>query len=208
MALGDNVQVTEGSGKRLAAGATYTENGQTVRDEKAIIGEQYLASYVIRTAATSVATLDSHVLQVMAGASLLVYIRRIRVFQLGLATTAAHCHWDLVRLSTAGTGGTAITPAPLDTTDSASGATAMTLPTAKGTETTTVGVAGSFFNQTASAGNPASRSLVAEWDFDEMLRTKALRIPAGAANGMALKNRTAIAAATVLVECTLVEATF
>ena len=127
------VQVTEGSGKLLHT-FQRTIGANSVEDEVVLNGEQYLATYRIATAQTSVATASSHLLQIMAGATLNVYIRSIRVYQVAMATAAAITVVALFRLTTAGTGGTVMAPQPLDTTDAASGSTSMTLPTVKGTE--------------------------------------------------------------------------
>lgn len=199
------VQVTEGSGKKLHT-FQRTIGGISVEDEVIIQGEPYLASYVARAgAAVSVATANDHLLQLMAGATLNLYIRRIRLYQAGLATAAAIATMQLWRLTTAGTGGTANTPQLWDTTDAAAGATGMTLPTVKGTETElylpfTVG-----FIQTAPTGG--FNTLLADFDFERM-RIKCPRIPAGTANGFAIKNTTAIAAGTVIPVIDFSEANF
>jgi hypothetical protein len=199
------VNVTEGSGKKLHTWQR-TIGANTVEDEAIIHGETPLASYIIApTASVSVATANDHIVQVMAGASLHVLIRRIIVFQTVPATTAAYDQFALLRLTTAGTGGTAITPAPLDPADAASGCTAMTLPTVKGTEGTQVGRRASILEQTApTAGVPV---ILADWDFDR-LRTKPLRIAAGTANGIAVKNITATAGASVQFEVWVTELNF
>lgn len=201
-----SLSVTPGSGLRLATNS-YTEGAVTVHDQKAIIGEPYLPEYRILAASVSTATLDSHVLQIMAGASLNLYVRRIRVYQGTLATTAVLARFDIARLTTAGTGGTALTPAPFDTTDAAAGATGMTLPTVKGTEGTVVELATGYFAQTILATAVPNQALLYDWDFGG-LRQKAIRIPAGAANGLAVKNRTAVAGAAVMVVIEFTEASF
>ena len=73
------VQVTEGSGKKLHT-FNRTIGANSVEDEVVLLGENYLASYMI-VAAASAATANSHVLQIMAGASLKVRVRRIEVQQ-------------------------------------------------------------------------------------------------------------------------------
>lgn len=207
MAVGDNIQVTEGSGKRLATGATYTENSQTVRDEKTIQGEPYLATYTVLANSISAATANSHVLQIMAGSSLHVYLRRLVIYQSQVATTAALMVWDLFRLTTAGTGGGSTTPAPLDTTDAASGATGMTLPTAQGTEGTRVFRFGAEVIQTVPTGGSGNAAILVDYTWDG-LRTKCPRIPSGTANGLAIKNVTAVANMLVNVVATITEAPF
>lgn len=200
------VQVTEGSGKKLHTW-NRTIGANSVEDEAIYLSEQPLASYrVVPSASVSIATANDHVCQVMAGASLNVYIRRIRVYQTVAATTAAFVQFELYRLTTAGTGGTAITPAPMDTADAASGATAMTLPTAKGTESTRVGNGAMVVDQTVPTAGLASPPLF-EWLFD-LPRSKSLRIAAGTTNGVALKVVTATAGASVRFEFDIMEANF
>jgi hypothetical protein len=203
------VQVTEGSGKKLHTNSR-TIGANTVEDEYILAGEPFLAMYrvVMSTTYASFATADSHVLQLMAGASLNVYVRRIRLYQHVAATTGALGSWNVMRLTTAGTGGTAFTPAPVDSTDSASGATAMSLPTVKGTETVGVDQGEAYVIQTIGASqNPGSLPLLLDFDY-RFERTKSIRIPAGTANGIALKNRQAHAAVTGHVVIDFTEANF
>lgn len=202
------VQVTEGSGKKLHTWQR-TIGANSVEDEYVLIGEQGLAAYGVATGSSvSIATANDHIFQLMAGASLNVFVRRIRVFQTVVATTAALIQFHLLRLSTAGTGGTAITPSPFDSADAASGATFMTLPTVKGTEGVRLGMAAAEVTQTVPTGGSGQAALLAEWDFDKLLRTKAVRIPSGAANGICLKNINATAGASVQVEVILTEANY
>jgi hypothetical protein len=202
------VQVaTGGTGPKLH---TYQRvvGANTVEDEVILHGEPYEASYTIRGSGISTATLDSHILQIMAGATLNVYVDRIIVYQQAAATTAAIVPFDLVRLTTAGTGGTALTPGALDNTEAAAGATGMSLPGVKGTEATTLDLAAGYFAQTiaASLGVPQP-SIVAQWDYDRR-RVKAIRIQAGATNGLAVKIRAATAGATVHVMAYIRERNF
>lgn len=201
------VSVTAGSGTKLHT-FQRTIGANTVEQEVGLHGEPYLATYTVTTAATSLATANSHTLHVMAGASLPVYLRSIRVYQAALATAAAISTWEIWRLSTAGSGGTAVTPAPLDTTDSASGATAMTLASSKGTESTKLWSGTSQLIQTVGTGGAGANSLLISHDWDWQLRSKAPRIAAGTSNGIALKQITAAAAATAIVVVTFSEASF
>lgn len=202
------VNVTEGSGKKLHS-FQRTIGANSVEDEVVQHGEQYLATYIATPAAVSTAVAASHLCQIMAGASLNVYIRRIEIWQLVAATAAAIDEIDIFRLTTAGTGGTVVTPLPLDDTDAASGATCMTLPTVKGTEAAAPIYRKSVqFTQTvATQSGGSDATLLGVFDFDT-LRGKALRIAAGTANGIAVKNITARAAATVFVVVRFTEANF
>jgi hypothetical protein len=202
------VNVTEGSGKKLHTWQR-TIGANNVEDEYVLQGEPALASYVaIGPAGTpsSTGTANSHLLQIMAGSSLKVRIRRIEVYQAGLATTAALCTLVIQRLSTAGTGGSAGSSAPLDTTDAAAGLSTMALPTAKGTEASLVAHAVVYLMQTVGASSQLSEPCLV-LDFDTP-RSKPLVIPAGTANGIAIKNLTAVAGATVYINVYADESSF
>ena len=199
-----SIQVTQGSGTRLASNS-YTEGAVTVHDEKMILGEQYLPTYTIGGAGPSIATINSHLLQIMAGASLRVRIRYIEISPGTAATTALRGAWGILRLTSAGTGGTAITPRPLNTTDAASGATAMTLPTAGGTEGVTLWAMSDNVWQTM----PANGRIGPTVSFDsDRLRSQPIVIPAGTANGIVIKNLIAVAGADVNINVVFDESSF
>jgi hypothetical protein len=200
------IQVTEGVGKKIHTFAR-TVGANTVEDEVVIVGQPFLATYTAIATIISAATAASHLMQLMAGASLNVYVTRVRLTQVAAATTGAFARAHIIRLSTAGTGGTAATPSPLDSSDAASGATGMTLPTVKGTESSTL-YPGSFRAiQTIGASGGGQDAVLLDWDFDR-LRQKPIRIPAGAANGICLKQVDAVAAMTVDVMVQFYEASY
>jgi hypothetical protein len=91
--------------------------------------------------------------------------------------------------------GKTVTPAALDPADGACGATLMLKPTSKGTESTLIEYRHALVHATAAT---IGLSPIAEFDFTNM-RTKALWIAAGTSNGIALKNITADANASVRV---------
>lgn len=198
------VQVTEGVGKKLHTWSR-TVGANTVEDEFMLPGEYPLATYTIVADAVSLATAASHTLQIMAGAALNVRIRRIRFRQVANATAAVVGLIDLVRLTTAGTGGTAITPRPPDSADAAAGATAMTLPTVKGTEGVQlwgwrVMLRQAFLATAAQADEQP--------DWVPAPSAKGFLIPAGAANGVAIKSTGGVAGATVSIYVDIVETAF
>lgn len=190
------ISVTQGSGTKLGTN-NYTDGGDSKHDEVVILGEQHLASYTVSSDSSSTATANSHLVQIMAGASLKVRIRRIEMHQNAMATTAALMETRLYRLTTAGTGDAPITPRPLDPADPASGATAGVLPTAKGTEGVLLGIGKPYLMQTVGASTPLAQPVLV-WDFDRP-RSKPLIIAAGSTNGIAIKNMTAVAGATIMV---------
>lgn len=200
------LEVTAGSGVKLHT-HSKSVSGSTVHDEVIVHGEPQLAAYVVaNTSAISFATANSHLLQVMAGASLKVRLRRLRVYQMGMATTATVGQIGLYRLSTAGTGGTSYTPQLMDPGDAAAGATGMTLPTGKGTEGAVLWMGSVYLMQTVGASAQLNEPII-DLDWDK-LRLKAPVISAGTANGLALKNVTGIAGATVFVVADIEEASY
>lgn len=181
--------------------STYTENALVVYDQKVIPGEPYLPTYSVSTITlVSAATANSHIVQIMAGSSLNVRIRHFKV-QVVVSVGASVDILGLYRLSSAGTGGTVLTPAPYDPADT-SGATAMTLPSAKGTETTLV--------QSQAVSFPAlgSVSTTYFWEWTQQPNGKPIIIPAGTSNGLAWKNVTAEASGTMLFYVEFVETSY
>jgi hypothetical protein len=138
----------------------------------------------------------------MAGSSNYVRIRRIAIEQSGSATTATGLTLSILRLTTAGTGGTSVTPAKLDNGDAAAGATAMTLPTAKGTESTEL-------IRTVLAMRQAFATAGTQYDdYFEWVQQpgqKPIIIPAGTSNGIAIKNTAAVAGASLICRIEFVE---
>lgn len=199
------VQVTEGTGKKLRTNSRAI-GANTTEEEYVLLGENGVASFTIAPGGTaSTATANSHLMQIMSGATNKVRIRRIEIYQVAMATAAAMMTLQIARLTTAGTGGTAVVPNPLDTVD-AVGATSMLLPTVKGTESQLMWTGAVYMMQTIAASAPALNPILVV-DFDRP-RSKPLLIPAGTTNGIAIKNVTAIAAATVLIQVWFDETSF
>jgi hypothetical protein len=198
-----NIQITAGSGTRLATNS-YTEGGVTVHDEKFISGEYPYPTYSVQAATISVATTADHVVQLMAGSSLNVRIRRIYVVQSTVVTTGAFLPLIVLRLTTAGTGGTSVTPAKFVTADGAAGATAMTLPSSKGTESTELFRRQMVLTQTIAT----SSSIAPYWEWVQASNEEPLIIAAGTTNGIALKVGGGRAGATVDATIEFVETSF
>jgi hypothetical protein len=190
MATDTFLQITQGAGTKLHT-FTRVVGVDTVHESVFVLGISPFPTYSVTASNISTATAAAHTCQVMAGASLNVYITRIKIAQRTLATTSTVQFFEVRRLTTAGTGGTAITPAPFDLTDAAAGAAGMTLPTVKGTESTLLRTMTVGLTQTA----PVLNTSVDEWLLNSY--TKPIRIASGTANGIVVKNVTAIAAGTV-----------
>jgi hypothetical protein len=200
------VQISEGAGKKLRTFQRVV-GANTVEEEVTLAGFSSLATYSVTGTGVSIATANDHPIQIMAGASLNVYIQRLRISQQALATTAAIAQFRILRLTTAGTGGSSLGFNPLDTADAAAGATGMALPTAKGTEGAQLWAETAMLIQTVPTGGAAQAPLLFDIDFDR-LYGKPLRIPAGTANGICFKNVTAVAAASIQFTVTMAEANY
>jgi len=181
------VQVDEGTGKKLR---TYqrTVGANVVESSHVLIDDPGLPTFVAIYGGISTATNNLHLAQLMAGAAKRLYIRRIRTMQRAGATTASAIVMQILRLTSAGTGGAAVTPRPFDPTDivSASAMGAVVTPGAEGSEI------GRITMQMMSAA-PVSNTV-----WEQLPNSKALIVPAGTANGLAIKQTGgAIAAGTL-----------
>lgn len=170
---------TDSVGKKLAAG-TYTENSQTVYDQKVIPGEAYVPVYMV-VASGLATTAAGHQIEIMAGSTLNVRIRRIVMTQNGASAGVNAVSFQIWRLTTAGSGGTAITPQPLQTTDIAAGATAMSLASSKGTESV------QLWQETVWMGTAAIPTPNSALRWQQLDFSKPIVIPAGVTNGIAIK---------------------
>jgi hypothetical protein len=198
------VNVTEGSGKKLHTWQRIV-GVNTVEDEVIIPGEYPYPSYVMQYTGLSIATANDHNAQLMAGATNVVRVRKIRVEQAVAATAAAIAVFAVLRLTTAGTGGTAVTARPLDSADAAAGATGIATPGVKGTEGVELFRRRILLLQAvaASGGNP-----LPAWEWTQAPNQKPLLIPSGATNGIVIKNLAAYAAGQVDVSIEFVETAF
>lgn len=193
----------DSSGKKLHV-FERTIGANTVEDEVVVLGEQYLASYSFNVG-PSIATVNAHCFQIMAGSSLKVRIRRIEILPGTAATTALRAAWGIYRLTTAGTGGGAITPSPLEAADGASGATVQTLPSSKGTEAALVLALSDNVWQTMPTSGSIGPKITADFD---RLHSKPLIIAAGTSNGIAMKNLIAVAGADININVLFDESPF
>lgn len=198
------INVTEGSGRKLHTW-NRTIGANSIEDEFVLPGEFPYATYSVVAAGISGATANSHIVQIMAGGTLPVRIRSITITQMAAPAAVVAYALQIFRVTTAGTGGTAITPRPYDSADAASGATAMTLPTVKGTE-------GVQLHQEAlwlgTAAIPTTNNRL-EWpNWSPSGRLKSIIIPAGTTNGIVVKNPAGVAASTFDISIELVETNF
>lgn len=124
------------------------------------------------------ATAASHIIAIEAPSASKVHIARIVIWQTGTDSSNAIVDFQLIRTTTAGSGGT-ITPSPMDTADGAYGGIVRSMGTAG-----TAGVV--LFYLPLDVPNSASSTPIAVLDFDGSRLGKGPTIAAGVANGIAL----------------------
>jgi hypothetical protein len=164
-------------------------------DQFVLLGEPAYPTYTVALSGISVATTDSHVLQVMGDGTNYSRLLRVRVIP-AYATSAAATGVSILRLSTAGTGGTSRTPAPHDTADTYAGG-AMTLPSSKGTEAATLLVFPTLWFPASASG---AQQFAQEWLAPP--RGKPIIFGTATSNGIALKVSTGLAGGTIGFEFT------
>lgn len=192
--------VTPGSGANVSTWAR-TKSGTEYKEQIVLPGEYHELSYVVRAVSVSTATTDDCILQIMAGSANYVRIRRILIQQVGLASAAASLAVDIFRLTSAGTSGTAVTPAPLDGGDAAySGLVRHTITAANsGTPGTNLYRA----RLAALAAQPVSKE--SSWEWIQMPNMKPIIIPPGTSNGIEFNALLGVASMTVDIHVELVE---
>lgn len=196
----------DSTGKRLQTG-DRTIGGFLVQAEYQLPGEYQGAAYTVTSGNVSGAAADD-ALQIMAGAALHVRVRRIEVYGAAI-TAAAALDWQLLRLTSAGTGGTAATPSRLDSTgDVAAGATC-----AFGVPLATHGTAGAVLGYgriwpTATAGAGGMSGPGPYWAWVQLPNSKPIIVPAGVTNGLALRINTGRAGAIINVVAEFVETAY
>lgn len=188
------VNVTEGSGKKLHTN-TRVIGADTVHDEVTVDGEAYLATYAVTFNNVDASTNGVHLIALMAGASLKLRIREIHVNQHALATAAGRMSFTIRRLTTAGTGGTVVTPVAFDPADAAAGATARVVPGTPGTETAGSEIIRGALGMQSAAPNPGTPGFIWEQEPNH----KPIIVSAGTSNGIALIVSTATGTGTPTV---------
>ena len=162
-----------------------TSGANTVEEYMSVVSEPPLSTYTISFASTLLSTINSHPLQIMAGSSLRVHLRKLTLYQSANAAANTPIVFELRRLTTAGTGGSGLDPAPMDTADPVAGAKAMVLPSSKGTEGILVG--GRHRGTILANASTANLQPILDLDWSRE-RTKGPIIAAGTSNGLVLKN--------------------
>ncbi len=154
-------------------------------------GESSHATYVA-SVTNIAATAAMQIIVIEAPSASKVYIRRVILWNIGTDTSAGVVDFQLVRTTTAGTGGT-LTPAQMDTADSAYGGIVRSNPSPAGTLGTVI------FHMTMDVNNTSVTQAPYIFDFDGGRLGKSPVIPAGVANGIAFYSPGATGAAALAV---------
>ena len=191
----NQITYTEGAGAVLDAySRTYGAGEQKV--QKVITVHTDAPTYSIALCGIGIGTSTDHLLQLMNGASGVMIVTRVHVAQFALAGADAAWGFDLFRLTSAGTGGSSVATSganPVlvanDPGDSAfSGAAKYAVTSSKGTEGDQI----ARRRLTIKTAQPTS---YVEWT--PAPGSKGIVVPAGTSNGIAVKNVTSVATATV-----------
>ena len=187
------IAITEGSGKLARTNSRILDGTNTVEEYYFHKAEPAIATFEVVATAIATTTSASHLLFIQADGTLYTRIKRIYVVQVAAATAATLAQLQVIRTSTAGSGGGAITARGRDAADSYTG-TIQTLPTVKGTEgNTLLNQRLALSNVAATTSNPNSW----EWLAREDEGQKPIVIGPSATDGICIKIVTGIAGATV-----------
>ena len=125
---------TDGAGKNIKT-FSRSEGGTTREEQVFQLGEPSLPTYTCAVQNVATTTSASHLLYIQGDGTLYTRINWFEIQQQTLAGAAATAEIRVLRTTTAGTGGTAISCYPMDGGDTSPYAgAAMTLPSSKGTE--------------------------------------------------------------------------
>ena len=178
-----------------------TINSATVDQGRVVLAPTFVPTYVATHAtAIAISTANDHIMQLMASADFRYLLRRIEVEQVAAANATAQVEIALYRLSSAGTGGTAVSPVELDPVNDASTAAGMTLPSSKGTEGDLLGIWTAVIQSTIT--NQTAPLLDIKFDG---IHLQPPTVAAGTSNGLALKCLDSDSTATVRTRLTFEE---
>lgn len=164
-------------------------DGTTTEGQIVIEGEPFLAAYVAQASTISTGTSADHLIAIQADGTNYTRIKRIYVSQVVAAGSATLAQLQVIRTTTAGTGGSAITARPLDAGDAAYAGDIRTLPTGKGTEGVTLLVQRLYLTNSVTVPNT--------WTWTPEPGEKPIVIGTASTDGICLKIVTGIASGTV-----------
>lgn len=174
---------------------TRTYSGTAKEDQYVLQAEPTAITYTALATGIATTTSASHLIFIQGDGTLYTRVHSIWVGQRALAGAAATAQLQVLRTTTAGSGGSAISAYPLDGGDTSPyGGTIQTLPSSKGTE----GVAMLYGNLGLVAAQPVNA--LNEWYWPKVSRPQRIKpiiIAPATTNGIVLKIVTGIATSTV-----------
>lgn len=170
-----------------------TIDSQERHAQRHIAGWSGDPTYVVRASGISVATTAAHILQVMGDGTNYSRILRYRITPTDdIPAAASVLSIQLVRLTTAGTGGSAVTPRGYDPADSAYGGGAQTLPSSKGTEGNAL-----LQHRIQLPASLPFLSVASTWTWEASPFGKPIIFGTGTTSGIVWKVETGVASCTV-----------
>lgn len=185
--------VTPGSGLNLRTNSR-TIAGNTRHEQAMIPGEGSLPTYTAIGISIAVTTSGDHVLFIQGDGTNYCRLRRLEIKQATAPGASGTLDLRLLRTSTAGSGGTTVSPRPFDAADTDPFAgVCQTRPSSKGTEGNQLLQCRVQTNTTNSSSTPYL------WRADQA-NSKPIIWGTSTANGLVLKVQTGVATVTVDVE--------
>lgn len=167
-----------------------TVGANTVQDQVIVKGDAFSATYIASFANIATTTSSSHIVALEADGTNYIKIRRISLWQRTLAGVVNRLDTQVLRTTTASSAGSTITPAPVDTGDSAFGGVCRTLPTA-GSEGTIL------LRRPLTLFATAPITTHGEYQYVSRDDAKPIVIQPATTNGIAIKIITGVGTATV-----------
>lgn len=199
------INLTEGSGKKSHTWQR-TVGANNVEDSLMIQGEYPYATYSALVSSITTANANQHLVQIMAGASTYTRIRRIEISQVTNAGVANVFLPSIIRLSSAGTGGTAVTAFKFDASNADPGTTVTYTTTSAGTET---GATMRRLPMQLRSAVPTDGNRNPGYVWEARDDEQPIVIAPGTANGIAIKNYTSgVGTATIDIMVEWVETSF
>lgn len=193
---------TDGAGKNIHTFARSI-GGTTKEDQVWLPGEHYLPTYSFTATGVATTTSASHLFFVQGDGTNYLRIHSIVVGQMALAGAAATALLSVIRTTTAGSGGSAVSGRAYDEGDTNPYAgTAQTLPSSKGTEGVTLLVG----HLALAAAQPMTTANIWEWHHD--VNGKPIIIAPAVTNGICIKITTGVATSTVYVQVEATNSTY
>jgi len=187
-----SIEVTAGSGTHLWTDAR-TVSAVSRHAQFTLPAPPVYPSYSALASIITTATSAAHVLQIMGDGTNYSRLFRFEICMTDdIPAAASAFQMHLYRLSTAGTGGSALNGQPYDAGDATYGGGVMTLPTVKGTE-------GIGLNLYMTIPLPSAQPFISRYVWEAQSRSKEIIFGTSTANGIAFKIVTGLASATIQI---------